>query len=162
MWQCGSGSCDAGASNEMCLCLSTAVFTLAGLVMQASGGGVAVRGLHCTSASQLAALKEGEQEKQKSYVAVCSLPRPVTDADLALLESTQELKVVQQTPVRVLHRRANLSRPRVVHEMHAERLEGHPPGYFALRLRTQAGTYVKEFVHGEPGASLSCLHRSNF
>ena len=24
-----------------------------------------------------------------------------------------------------------------------------PPGYFALHLRTQAGTYIKEFVHGE-------------
>lgn len=49
----------------------------------------------------------------------------------------------------VLHRRANLCRPRVVHELHATRLPGQPPGYFTLDLRTQAGTYIKEFVHGE-------------
>ena len=80
----------------------------------------------------------------------------------------------------VLHRRANLCRPKVsyragcwrntavydrlqahsqsrfpgehclqvIHELRAEALEGPPPGYFALHLRTQAGTYIKEFVHG--------------
>lgn len=124
------------------------------LLPQATAGGVAARGLHCASASQLAALKEGEQDKQKSYMAVCWLPRPLTEADAALLESTRELEILQQTPVRVLHRRANLERPRTVHEMHAMRLAGQPAGYFALRLRAQAGTYIKEFVHGERAVSL--------
>jgi tRNA U54 and U55 pseudouridine synthase Pus10 len=54
-------------------------------------------------------------------------------------------------PPQVLHRRANLGRPKVVHEMHAEPLAGRSPHYFALRLRTQAGAYIKEFVHGELG-----------
>lgn len=36
----------------------------------------------------------------------------------------------------------------VIHELRAEALPGQPPGYFALHLRTQAGTYIKEFVHG--------------
>ncbi len=40
------------------------------LCLQASQGGVAVRGLFAASPSQLALLKQGEQEKQKSYVAV--------------------------------------------------------------------------------------------
>lgn len=39
-------------------------------LLQASHGGVAVRGLFAASPSQLALLKQGEQEKQKSYVAV--------------------------------------------------------------------------------------------
>lgn len=41
------------------------------------------------------------QEKQKSYRAVCWLPRPLTDADVALLEATRDLEVQQETPVRV-------------------------------------------------------------
>lgn len=69
--------------------------------MQASAGGVAVRGLFAASPAQLAHLKEGEQEKQKSYVAVCWAPRHLSDADLATLEGTTELEVQQQTPVRV-------------------------------------------------------------
>jgi tRNA pseudouridine synthase 10 len=53
--------------------------------------------------------------------------------------------------LQVLHRRANLRRPKVVYEMQAARLPDQPPGYFVLQLRTQAGTYIKEFVHGKPG-----------
>lgn len=62
---------------------------------------MAVRGLFAASPAQLARLKEGEQEKEKSYVAVCWLPRPLTDADVALVEGTRGLEVQQQTPVRV-------------------------------------------------------------
>ncbi|KAL4440487.1 hypothetical protein ABPG75_003488 [Micractinium tetrahymenae] len=129
-------------------------------VPQASAGGVAVRGLFAASPAQLAWLKEGEQEKEKSYVAVCWLPRPLTDADVATIEGTRGLEVQQQTPIRVLHRRANLERPKVVQEMSVHRLAGPPGGrgsYFALRLRTQAGTYIKEFVHGDLGRTRPSL-----
>lgn len=57
-------------------------------------------------ASQLTVLKEGEQDKQKSYTAVCWLPRPVTEADLELLGQTKSLEVQQQTPIRVSLSRA--------------------------------------------------------
>jgi tRNA pseudouridine synthase 10 len=66
---------------------------------------VAVHGLHAATASQLGHLKEGEQEKQKSYMAVCWLSRPLTDADVALLGATRELEVQQQTPIRVRARK---------------------------------------------------------
>lgn len=39
-------------------------------------------------------------------------------------------------------------RPRTVHEMKATLLDDRP-GHFILRLKTQAGTYIKEFVHGD-------------
>ncbi|KAL4856344.1 putative tRNA pseudouridine synthase Pus10 [Chlorella vulgaris] len=126
-------------------------------VQQLSNDGVAVRELCHVPASQLTVLKEGEQDKQKSYTAVCWLPRPVTEADLELLGQTKSLKVQQQTPIRVLHRRANLRRPKVVYEMQAARLPDQPPGYFVLQLRTQAGTYIKEFVHGDLGRSQPSL-----
>lgn len=42
------------------------------------------------------------------------------------------------------------ARPRRVDVVAVEPLPGRPH-YFNLRLRTQAGTYVKEFVHGDLG-----------
>jgi tRNA pseudouridine synthase 10 len=58
------------------------------------------------------------------------------------------LTIQQQTPLRVLHRRSNLIRERLIFEVHATRIDAH---HFRLELSTQAGTYVKEFVHGDLG-----------
>lgn len=41
-------------------------------------------------------------------------------------------------------------RPRTVHEMKAQLLPG-TPGHFIIKVKTQAGTYIKEFVHGDFG-----------
>jgi tRNA U54 and U55 pseudouridine synthase Pus10 len=59
------------------------------------------------------------------------------------------LELHQRTPIRVLHRRANAVRIRhVVSCPHVERLGDH---YFRLHISTDAGTYVKEFCHGDLG-----------
>lgn len=55
---------------------------------------------------------------------------------------------MQETPVRVLHRRTLMTRPKVIHAAACEVLNQH---YMLLRLTTSAGTYVKEFVHGDRG-----------
>ncbi|KAK7828375.1 putative trna pseudouridine synthase pus10 [Quercus suber] len=58
----------------------------------------------------------------------------------------------QGTPIRVLHRRSPLQREKIIHwlEMKIERISGSSQ-YFLLHLCTQAGTYIKEFVHGDLG-----------
>ena len=66
------------------------------------------------------------------------------------------LVLKQTTPARVEHRRAMLVRPRAIHEMTAERIPGEPQ-QLLLRLRTQAGLYVKEFVHGDGGRTVPSL-----
>lgn len=47
-----------------------------------------------------------------------------------------------------------MTRPRKIFE-----LQAHPiaPGYFYLDLVTQAGTYIKEFVHGDLGRTSPSL-----
>merc|ERR1719401_1707037 len=60
----------------------------------------------------------------------------------------RDMEVQQKTPVRVLHRRAAAVRPRTVYWLEAELLSEH---YFRLRLSTQGGFYIKEFVHGDLG-----------
>jgi tRNA U54 and U55 pseudouridine synthase Pus10 len=56
------------------------------------------------------------------------------------------LTIQQRTPIRVVHRRANAVRERQILEAKATRIDSH---HFRLELSTQAGTYVKEFVHGD-------------
>lgn len=119
-----------------------------------------VCGLRPVPLEAVKALKEGEQEKEKSYRALCWLPRRLTDADVRMLAAAGPLILTQRTPIRVLHRRANMPRERAVYELRAERLVAQQQQreggeYFLLRLRTAAGTYIKEFVHG---TSLGAVH----
>ena len=56
------------------------------------------------------ATQDGEQEKQKSYLARCRLPCAVTPEHLATINGTSGLLLKQTTPARVEHRRAILVR----------------------------------------------------
>ena len=55
-------------------------------------------------------VQAGEQEKQKSYLATCRLPCPVTPDMLDKISATENLVLQQRTPTRVEHRRAMLVR----------------------------------------------------
>jgi tRNA pseudouridine synthase 10 len=105
-------------------------------------------------------LKESEEDKMKRYVALCWSHDPVPDDRLAALGSTVNVTLQQKTPIRVLHRRTLATRERTIYNMSAERLgvdDSSRLNYFALSLSTQAGTYVKEFVHGDLGRTAPSL-----
>lgn len=82
----------------------------------------------------------------------------VSDEDLLKVESlaTQGrdkdgspcLTVQQKTPLRVLHRRSLMTRPKYIYNLRTERLAKNA---FLLHVTTTAGTYVKELVHGDWG-----------
>ncbi|KAI3797028.1 hypothetical protein L1987_39718 [Smallanthus sonchifolius] len=95
-------------------------------------------------------MREGEAEKQKQYAALVWISRSIKDDDLEAVSSLKDLKVLQRTPVRVLHRRSPLDREKIIHWMKIEKIAGSSQ-YFLLHLCTQAGTYIKEFVHGDLG-----------
>lgn len=98
------------------------------------------------------ALKEGEDQKTKTYNALCICPSAVdVDAIMSKCNSLKELELSQKTPIRVLHRRSNAVRKRTVYYMSVsmEGLDDHDDRLFKLEMSTQAGTYVKEFVHGD-------------
>ena len=82
-------------------------------VLRDRGGAVAVVNLKLVDRQMLAAMRDGEADKRKHYRAVCWASRPITPADKAALDSIRELELQQDTPVRVLHRRAPLVRTRV-------------------------------------------------
>lgn len=95
-------------------------------------------------------------QQQRAQADDTSNGQPKTDAQLLLLDRTmvdeeglQYLFTVQQhTPLRVMHRRVLLERRRAIYAIEAEYLNEH---FFLLSLITGAGTYVKEFVHGDLG-----------
>lgn len=112
-------------------------------------GIVEISGLRECSLQHVSSLmKEGEEAHRKEYRTVLVLSRPVTAADVALLNGTRELVLQQLTPMRVMHRRTLMVRERTIHELSAVSLGRR---FLQLDLVTQAGTYVKEFCHGDFG-----------
>ncbi|XP_046993640.1 tRNA pseudouridine synthase Pus10 [Schistocerca americana] len=112
---------------------------------------VIVRDLQLVTRECLAELKKGEQEKQKLYEALCICHDvPLLQEKLDCLSSAAPLQLQQWTPIRVLHRRPLAERVRTIHSLAAKEVSGQP-GLFKLEVMAQAGTYIKEFVHGDFG-----------
>ena len=65
--------------------------------------------------------------------------------------SFKDMSIDQRTPARVEHRRADLVRVRKIHWVKAENVDEDG---FELILKTESGTYVKEFVSGDNGRSI--------
>lgn len=76
---------------------------------------------------------------------------------------SKEFTIQQKTPVRVFQRRSAAIRPKVIHTSTIKRLNenvdmSRPEACFGvLKLHTQAGTYIKEYVHGDLGRTLPNL-----
>lgn len=109
---------------------------------------IAVRDLQIVTREDTSKLKEGEQEKTKDYSALIWLADEVTQEMLDSFSKIEKLTVQQKTPIRVLHRRPLATREKIIHSMSASPVDSH---HFKLHLCTQAGTYIKEFVHGDFG-----------
>ncbi|KAM7394748.1 hypothetical protein PAMP_021534 [Pampus punctatissimus] len=109
---------------------------------------IRVRDLQIVTREAMSRMKEGEEEKTKSYTALVWTQKPIQREDITFIDDIKDLTLDQKTPLRVLHRRALAVRQRVIHSMNARFLDPH---HFHLGLKTQAGTYIKEFVHGDFG-----------
>lgn len=63
----------------------------------------------------------------------------------------------QKTPLRVLHRRANLVRRRMVDVLKMEELAEDSGYYYDVDIRASSGTYIKEWVNGDFGRTVPNL-----
>jgi len=107
---------------------------------------IAVNRLGIIAKKDLNLLKEGEEQKIKLYRARIYAKNGVSDEQLERLKPLEDLVIKQKTPIRVLHRRALAVREKTIHRLSATRID---TCNFNLFLSTQAGTYIKEFVHGD-------------
>ncbi len=86
----------------------------------------------------------------KSYLARARVERELRVEDVAAVEALEGQTIEQQTPKRVVHRRADLVRPRVLERVRA-RLDPDDAGRLELEVRAQSGTYIKEMISGDGG-----------
>lgn len=119
---------------------------------------VEINELRVTDANVTVRLARHSESKIKRYRCVIWLSRAIENAEAdRLVRQLNEMKDVviqQKTPLRVLHRRSLHARERVVHSMHLQPINAH---WFLLDIETQAGTYIKEFIHGDMGRTLPNL-----
>ncbi|XP_075391956.1 tRNA pseudouridine synthase Pus10 [Tenrec ecaudatus] len=113
-----------------------------------SSNKIQVRDLQLVTREALGHMKEGEAEKTKTYSALIRTNKAIREKDIEFLNGIKDLKIEQKTPLRVLHRRPLAVRARLIHTMETRYVDEH---HFRLRLKTQAGTYIKELVHGDFG-----------
>ncbi|KAG1708581.1 hypothetical protein DVH05_022209 [Phytophthora capsici] len=117
-------------------------------VNDANNGAVEIVLVKSSTKDYFAGLQAGADSKKKTYCCVVWSEGVLTPEAIAKIDAIQDLTIQQQTPIRVLHRRTLMTRPKIIHAAKCEVLNKH---YMLLRLTTSAGTYVKEFVHGDRG-----------
>ncbi|MFB3889082.1 MAG: tRNA pseudouridine(54/55) synthase Pus10 [Candidatus Bathyarchaeia archaeon] len=121
---------------------------LKAVINEAAKGKVKISRLRFTSREKVRKLKKSESA-QKEYRALVCFEKEISDADLKLLEEKLNGAMIkQQTPRRVLHRRADLTRERYIYKLKVKKVS---PKEAELHVRTQGGLYVKELVSGDEG-----------
>ena len=111
-------------------------------------GKVEVSNLRFADKDVVRKLKKAESAK-KYYRVIIEFENKITSKDLRFLEGKLTNAVVKQrTPVRVLHRRADLTREKYIYEVKVKKLS---PKKAEMRIRCQGGLYVKELVAGDEG-----------
>uniref|UniRef100_T1PJI6 tRNA pseudouridine(55) synthase n=1 Tax=Musca domestica TaxID=7370 RepID=T1PJI6_MUSDO len=111
---------------------------------------LSVKNLQMVQREELVHIKSGEEQKKKYYRALCKLRDPATPEILQKLDIPEGFQIQQKTPIRVLHRRPLHTRPRMIYKMKAS-VDKDNLRVLVLDVVSQAGTYIKELVHGEFG-----------
>jgi tRNA pseudouridine synthase 10 len=114
-------------------------------------GKVEVSGLRFTTKDVVRRLKKGENA-QKEYALLAEFETELSDKDLHMIEEKLSgVCIKQQTPLRVLHRRADLIREKYIYQVKVKKVSLKRA---LLEIRCQGGLYVKELVSGDEGRTV--------
>ena len=114
-------------------------------------GKVEVSNLRFTNKDVVRRLKKAESA-QKEYRVIVEFENAVSDEALRTLEAQLSNALIkQQTPLRVLHRRADLIRERYIYKVKVKKVS---PKSAEMEIRCQGGLYVKELVSGDEGRTV--------
>ncbi len=89
-----------------------------------------------------------ESHFDKTYEADVEFGRMMGPEDSALIRTLEGSTILQQTPTRVVHRRADLVRHRKVKHIEPANLQEN---HGTLIIKAEAGTYIKELISGDNG-----------
>ena len=113
-----------------------------------AAGKVEVSRLRFTNKDVVRRLKKAESA-QKEYRVLIEFENAVSEEDSRFLEEKlSNVLVRQQTPLRVLHRRADLTREKYIYEVKVKKVSLKRA---LMEIRCQGGLYVKELVSGDEG-----------
>ncbi|MEM5799408.1 MAG: tRNA pseudouridine(54/55) synthase Pus10 [Candidatus Aenigmatarchaeota archaeon] len=105
---------------------------------------VKVKDLKIVDRSVVKQLKAAKPDK--TYRAIITFSKPLKD--LSKLKQLECIVINQQTPIRVLQRRADMLRKRKVKKIKYKLLSNKK---LELIIRAQSGLYIKELIHGDNG-----------
>src|SRR4030042_2186922 len=83
----------------------------------------------------------------KTYLAEVKFEKKIDRKKLRLLKQLTKEQILQKTPLRVVHRRADKFRKRRVKNI-SYKMKGKD---LVLRVRTESGLYIKELINGDSG-----------
>ncbi len=109
---------------------------------------VEVSSLRLVDRDEIRRLKKGEST-QKEYRVLIEFEEEITQRKLdSARKRLAGALILQQTPLRVLHRRADLTREKYIYGLDVEKMT---PKRAEMKIRCQGGLYVKELVTGDEG-----------
>ncbi len=122
-------------------------------INEAADGAVEVEGLRLATYEMVERVKEHDASKR--YRADVAFADPIEEeAFVSALETLDGATLEQDTPQRVDHRRASLTRERTVHAIEGELQE---PTRAEVRLHGEGGLYVKELISSDDGRTVPSL-----
>jgi tRNA pseudouridine synthase 10 len=110
------------------------------------GSEVSIRELFFTDKTCFEDLTKSADTKVKAYAAIVQTDHPITPDKIQKVDELRDIEVDQMTPLRVLHRRTLMSRDKVIFRCVLKPINEFTAVCFML---SSAGTYIKEFVHGD-------------
>jgi tRNA pseudouridine synthase 10 len=113
---------------------------------------VQVKGLKFVQRATIRRVKSARLDK--TYLVHITFHKPIDPTKLAELRRLRGAVICQRTPMRVLHRRPDRLRRRLIKSI-AVRLLGRKR--LELRIRAQAGLYVRELITGDQGRTSPCV-----
>ncbi|HEY3362609.1 MAG TPA: tRNA pseudouridine(54/55) synthase Pus10 [Methanosarcina sp.] len=123
-------------------------------INEKAAGKVEVRELSFVGKGMIETLKSSKADK--TYKLKVTFKEPVSEEKLkSSLEALSDIEISQQTPRRVVHRRADLVRKRHVHSIKLDELTEE--GYAFITVNCEGGLYVKELISGDEGRTKPSL-----
>ena len=117
-------------------------------INKSAKGKTAYHGLKFVERNRKAEIKVSSPDTYKVYKALVKCEEPYDKSKLKDLEKLDEIN--QQTPIRVLRRRADKVRIKHVKELKSEVIDDYT---FEIIIKTEGGLYIKELISGDEGRS---------
>ena len=117
-------------------------------INKSAKGKTAYHGLKFVERNRKAEIKVSSPDTYKVYKALVKCDEPYDKSKLKDLEKLDEIN--QQTPIRVLRRRADKVRIKHVKELKSEVIDNYT---FEITIKTEGGLYIKELISGDEGRS---------